>query len=368
MIQYKKVTSANQLFTGIAIFIIFFLLASSTKALRSAEGPVDLTITKAQRSAEGPVELTIYPAKAGGLEQKYQLVVKAEDQIDDDAVPLYEKAIKSIPKDFNQEQIREWLKLPAEQFPQQQAEDALQKYIEPLKLMARAARCKECKWTEWKPGDEPGDLGGYRKLAYILEMWARLEISRGGYEGSAIAIRTGFGMARHLGQAPTIVQGLVGISVGAIMCREVEQFLQIRESPNLYQTLVSLPRPFVDVEKAIENEKKVDLDLPANDIRRGQTAEQKETTFDRVRLISKRLDNNLNGLQCVEAIRHYAAKHDGQLPENLSDINQMEVPKDMMSGKMFEYSRTSAGAVLKSAMPEGGGPKDIFHYVIVLKK
>ncbi|MBN2594063.1 MAG: hypothetical protein JXA81_11190, partial [Sedimentisphaerales bacterium] len=107
---------------------------------------------------------------------------------------------------------------------------------------------------------------------------------------------------------------------------------------------------------------------PPNDIRLEQTDEQMETTFDRVRLISKRLDNNLNGLQCVEAIRHYAATHDGQLPENLSDINQMEVPKDVMSGKMFEYSRTSAGAVLKSAMPESGGPKDIFHYVIVLKK
>jgi len=59
----------------------------------------------ARRSAGGPVELTIYPAKAGELEQKYQLMVKAEDQIDADAVPLYEKAVKSIPKDFNQEQI-----------------------------------------------------------------------------------------------------------------------------------------------------------------------------------------------------------------------------------------------------------------------
>jgi 2-methylaconitate cis-trans-isomerase PrpF len=90
--------------------------------------------------------------------------------------------------------------------------------------------------------------------------------------------------------------------------------------------------------------------------------------FDRIRLISKRLENNLNGLQCVEAIRHYAASHDGQLPENLSDISQMEIPKDVMSGKAFEYRRTSAGAVLKSVMPQGGGPKDMVNYVIVLKK
>jgi len=325
--------------------------------------PVD-----ARRSAEGPVELTIYPAKAGELEQKYQLMVKAEDQIDADAVPLYEKAVKSIPKDFNQEQISEWLKLPLEQFPQEQAEEALQKYLEPLKLAVQATRCKECNWPEWKPGNQLGDLSGYRKLAFILKLWARLEISRGGYEGATIAMRTAFVMARDLGQAPTIIQALVGAAVGGVMCREVEQFVQAKDSPNLYRALASLPRPLVDMEKAIDNEKKVGPGSVPNKLLREQFEKQMASSYDRTLMISKRLDNNLNGLQCMEAIRHYATAHDGQLPENLSDISQTEVPKDVMSGKAFEYNRTSEGAVLKSAMPQGGGPEDTVHYVIVLKK
>lgn len=337
--------------------LIFFVI------LLSIVVPVD-----ARRFAEGPVELTIYPAKAGELEQKYQLMVKAEDQIDADAVPLYEKAVKSIPKDFNQEQITEWLKLPVEQFPQQQAEEALQKYLEPLKLAARATRCKECNWPDWKPGDQPQDLTEYRKLAYIIELWARLEISRAGYQGATIALKTGFAMARQLGEGPTIIQGLVGAAVGGIMCREVEQYLQGEESPNLYQALAGLPRPLIDIEKAIENEKKVSLGSVSNKLLREQFEKQMASSIDRTLMISKRLDNNLNGLQCVEAIRHYAAKHDGNLPENLSDISQIEVPKDLMSGKAFEYRRTSAGAMLKSAMPQDGGPKDMIHYVIVLKK
>ena len=352
--QYKNIL-INRFFKNISVFAIILLLVSSMYA---------------RRSAEGPVRLTIYPAKAGELEKKYHLVVKTEDQIDGDAVPLYEKAVKLIPKDFNQEQIAEWLKLPAEQFPQQRAEEMLQQYLEPLKLVAQAARCKECNWPQWKPEDEPVDLGlgEYRKLAFILELWARLEISQGGHEGAIIAMRTGFGMARHLGQTPMIVQGLVGISVGAIMCKELEQYMQGQDSPNLYQMLADIPKPFVNVEKVIENEKKVSLDLPPDDIRHGQTAKQKEAMFDRVRSISKRLDNSLNGLQCVEAIRHYAATHNGQLPEKLSDISQIEVPKDAVVGKEFEYSRTSTGAVIKSVMPEGGGPKDMIHYVIVLKE
>ncbi len=322
----------------------------------------------ARRFVDGPVELTIYPAKAGEFEKKYQLIVKSEDQIDADAVPLYEKAVKSIPKDFNQEQIREWVKLPAEQLPQQQAEKALQKCLESLKLVTRATKCKECNWPELKPGRQADDLVEYRKLAYIIELWARLEISRGGYEGATIAIRTGFGMARDLGQGPTIFQGLVGAAVGGIMCRELEQFVQGKDSPNLYQTLASLPRPLINMEKAIENEKKVDLSSVTNELMREHIKKQMASSFDGTRRISKRLVNNLNGLQCVEAIRHYAATHDGQLPENLSDISQMEVPKDVMSGKAFEYRLTSAGAVLKSAMPKGGRPKDMVHYEIVLKK
>lgn len=352
--KYKGMASTDRLIIDVSVcFMVLFLTSI----------PAD-----ARRFAEGPVKLTIYPAKAGELEKKYLLMVKADDQIDGDAVPLYEQAIKSIPKDFNQDQILAWLNLPVEQFPQQQAEEALQKYLEPLKLAARAARCKKCNWPEVTPGGRLGDIGGYRKLAFILELWARLEISRSGYEGATIAIRTGFGMARHLGQAPTIVQGVVGISVGAVMCKELERYVQGQDSPNLYQALTDLPRPFVDVEKAIENEKKVVLDLPPDDLREEQTAEQKEAAFDRVRLISKRLDNNLNGLQCVEAIRHYAATHAGQLPQVLGDIKDLEIPNDVMGGKAFEYRRTSTGAVLKSVMPEGGRPKDIIHYEIVFKK
>jgi len=322
----------------------------------------------ARRSPEGTIELTIYPAKAGEIEKKYQLIVAAEDQIDADAVPLYEKAVKSIPKDFNQDQIVEWLKLPVEQLPQQQAEETLQKYLEPLKLAVRATKCKKCNWPEWKPGDQIEDLTEYRKLAFILELWARLEVSRRGYEGAAIAMRTGFKMAEHLGQGPTIIQGLVGAAVGGIMCREVKQYVQRNDSPNLFRALADLPRPLVDIEKSIENEKKASQDSVLNKLTQGQIVKQLASSFDRVRLISKRLDNNLNGLQCVEAIRHYAATHDGRLPEKLIDISQLEVSKDMTSGKAFEYRRTATGATLQSAIPEGGNERDAVHYEIVLKK
>jgi hypothetical protein len=354
ILQCKKIVLANRFFRCISIGLVVLFLT--------------LVPVEASRSDKGSVELIIHPAKVEQLDKKYHLMVNPEDQVEGDAVPLYEQATKSIPKDFNQEQIREWLKLPIEQFPQQQAEETLQKYMEPLKLMVRATRCKECNWPQWKPGDQTVNLTGYRKLAFIIELWARLEISSRGYEGAAIALRTGFSMARHLGQGPTIIQGLVGAAVGGLMCREVEKFVQNEGSPNLYHALAGVPRPLIDIEKAIENEKRVGLGSVKNELLREQLEKQMASSLARTRLISKRLNNNLNGLQCVEAIRHYMAAHEGQLPDNLSDINQIEVPKDLVSGKEFEYHRTDKGATLQSAIPEGSNERDAFHYEIMLKK
>lgn len=310
-----------------------------------------LVPANARRFAEGPVKLTVWPAKASESPDKLRLLPKAEDLTDADAVPLYEKAVQAMPRGIKQDQMREWLKLPPEQLPQQQAEEMVQKYLESLKLVVQATKCKQCNWPDWKPGTQVANLNEYRELGFVLQLWARLEISRGGYQGALLAMQAGFAMARQLGEAPTTAQALLGVAVaGGMMCREVEYFVQAKDAPNLHTAIVDLPKPLVNIEKAMKFEKEMG------------------SALDRIRLISKRLANNMNGLQCVEAIRHYAATHEGQLPEALSDITDVEVPKDLMGGKAFQYRRTSDGAEVQSAMPEGGGPGDMIHYAIVLKK
>lgn len=314
------------------------------------------------------VEFTLHPAKAPEPAQKYQLLPKADEQIDADAVPLYEQAVKALPKGANVEQIREWVRLPAGQFPQKQAEETLGQYMESLRLVARAARCNECNWHQWKPGTQSANLSECRTLAFVIELWVTLEISRGGYEGAIAAMQTGFGMARHLGQAPIIVQAVIGAAVGGLMCRDVEQFVQQETAPNLYWALANLPKPIIDMEKSIESERKVHLEQVTNDVLRKQFEKQIEPMHEKVRMLAKRLDSNVNALQCVEAIRLFAAGHEGQLPNKLSDITEVEIPNDPVSGESFEYRRTDTGAVLQSAMPKSGDEKNVVRYEIVLKK
>jgi hypothetical protein len=316
---------------------------------------------------------------------------KAEDLTDADAVPLYERAVQAMPRGITQDQVREWLDLPPderavqamprsitedqvrewldlppERLPQQQAEDMVQKYMESLKLVVQATKCKQCKWPDWQPDDGPPNLSSYRELAFVIRLWARLEISRAEYKGALAVTQTGFGMARHLEGAPTIIHGLVGVAVGALMCGEIEQFIQRKDSPNLYAAMAELPRPLIDMEKAIEKEKAHLKDFDA--ATREELEKQLKTTHDWSRLVARRLDNRVNALQAVEAIRHYAAAHDGQLPQALGDIKDIAVPNDLMSGKAFEYRRTATGAALQSAIPDGGNERDAVHYQIVLRK
>lgn len=313
------------------------------------------------------LKLTLYPAKTNEPADTYRLLPNIDKQTDEDAAPLYEQAIQRMPKNVNQKQIREWLDLPVEQFPQQEAEAILQKHIESLRLVMRASRCKVCKWSEWKPGDAPLDLGRLKDLTLIIRLWARLELSRSQSKGALVAMQTALGLTRHLGQIPSLVEALIATAVGRAVCQELEQFVQGPDSPNLHGALTNLPEPLIDVEKAIEKEwGHLQASLMQKPSEKQLNAANE--LYDRVRWIAKRIDNHVNALQVVEAIRHYVATHEGQLPQALGDIQDIKVPNDLVSGQAFKYRRTSSGATLQSAIPEGGNERDTVHYEIVLKK
>ncbi len=47
-------------------------------------------------------------------------------------------------------------------------------------------------------------------------------------------------------------------------------------------------------------------------------------------------ERRLDAIQCIEAIRLYAALHGGKLPSRLEDISEAPVPADAATGKPFE--------------------------------
>jgi hypothetical protein len=313
------------------------------------------------------VKLTIYPQKASAEAGKYSLLPLPASLTDADAVPLYDKAIKALPGKASDDRVQQYLKMPVDKLPADQVEEVLTQYIESLKGVAKAVKCRECKWPTWKPGMEVANVEEYRRLTFVIRLWARLELSSDQYDGAILAMQTGFGMARQFGQAPSPSQAQLGCMIAMGMCREVEQLAQIDGSPNLYPALAGLPKPFVDMEKAIENEKKAAASGLPGKLSSKQFESQMKAVYDRYRATAKSVDSDLAVLQCVEAIRSYAASHDGQLPQNLADIKESPAPDDPLSGKAFRYTRTGVTAVLEPAAAIFGTVKYESRYEIVVK-
>jgi hypothetical protein len=72
-----------------------------------------------------------------------------------------------------------------------------------------------------------------------------------------------------------------------------------------------------------------------------------------VRLASVRSERRIALLRVIEALRFYAAEHDGKLPEALDNIKEVPLPVDPVSGKPFGYKLGDGKATLDAPPPAG---------------
>jgi hypothetical protein len=317
-----------------------------------------------------------------------------------------------------------------------------------------------------------------RDFARLLGLRARLEMAEGQFDKAVYTLQTGFALARHLDEAPTLLCDLIGIAIASVMSNQIEDMIQLPGAPNLYWALTDLPRPFISLRRGFQSEKiTIDSLFPeirtamktpnsgpmslhqVNDslhklnliaamssegeggyemqgmrfgaaimaakiypeakrylIKQGRTPAQVDALpvvqvalmyalakydvhFDNfykwynvpfwesgpglnkaikqlkeskskimetggipiaelilpavqnVVLARTRLDRRIAVLRCIEAIRLYAADHQGKLPESLSDIKEVPIPIDPFTGKNFEYRLEKGKAILVGPPP-----------------
>jgi hypothetical protein len=89
----------------------------------------------------------------------------------------------------------------------------------------------------------------------------------------------------------------------------------------------------------------------------------------KVRRAQGRLEQRIALLRHVEALRLYAAAHDGKLPEKLSDI-AVPLPVDPFTGKPFVYKVEGETAHLRGTPPRGEEKTTGYniHYEITIRK
>ena len=84
-----------------------------------------------------------------------------------------------------------------------------------------------------------------------------------------------------------------------------------------------------------------------------------------------RLDRHLAALRCIEAVRFYAATHDGKPPSSLSDITEVPVPIDPTTGQRFDYSAQGNVVTLREAGLAAGRPLfagSPLHYEVTINR
>jgi hypothetical protein len=70
-----------------------------------------------------------------------------------------------------------------------------------------------------------------------------------------------------------------------------------------------------------------------------------------VRTAAARMDRRIAAQRIIEAIRMYGASHGGKLPARLSDVVEVPIPADPVTGREFDYSLRGDVALLSAPPP-----------------
>jgi hypothetical protein len=126
-----------------------------------------------------------------------------------------------------------------------------------LRQADHAARLEYCDWNLLPQMREQGymllipEIQQIRTLASALAVRCRGQIADKDFDGAIHSLKTIFALARHTGEHPTIISGLVGVAIAQIGCNLLEELIQQPNAPNLYWALTDLPATLVDNRRGV---------------------------------------------------------------------------------------------------------------------
>ncbi|MEN6575075.1 MAG: hypothetical protein ABFD90_01940 [Phycisphaerales bacterium] len=315
------------------------------------------------------VAVAVTPARADVAQTTMRFLPKPEGLTTEDGAAFYKKAVQTLPANLDKDRLDRWIKGPLNELPLDQAQVVLDQAKGCLDLVGQGARCKNCNWPPFVAGMMPANLSEYRQVCSLLRLKARVEIARSQYGEAIRTTGTGLAMAKHIGEAPTVIQGMVGVAIASVMLRCVDDMAQVKDTPNLYSALHALPRPLIDLNVPISSEmKNLETSTQYKGLVKSAMRDHLEDSHVAVRRLMNRLDGTVTALECIEVLRHYAAGHNGQLPAQLNEITDLQVPNDPATDKPFAYRIEGSKAVLEVSAPKGGTLRDTTRYEITVAR
>jgi len=229
---------------------------------------------RAQDAEHPSVAMVLRPAAEPVPALKYRLLPERSTQIPGNAAIFYHRAILML-RDTRQgtrpakEQGKSpttdeqatlgWIIGPLSAIPHDQARQWLETCRRSLHETELGARRRTCVW-ELESRSEGIELllpeiQEMRSLGRLVALQARMAVLDGKIDEAVYWIQTGFAMARHVSEGPSLIQALVGISQSGLMAKALEDLIQAPGTPSLYWALANRPRPIIDMTAAYEGER-----------------------------------------------------------------------------------------------------------------
>ena len=278
----------RQLFSITALLAFAAACASPVSTPRALA--VETSLFAKDSEGEESVKVVLHPAPEPEPALKYQLLPKFLQRLPGNAAVDYGKVTAERKhtlgnRDWMRKNVYDRLEAPLEQLRGVELELSRTVFGD----LDRAARREYCDWQV--PIREESfytillpEAQQTRDFARVLVVRTRIEIANGRYESAVDSLQSGYALARNIGQGPTLIHGLVGISIAGMMDSCLIEMVQQPDAPNLYWALSTLPRPLIDMRKGVDAEMNM-LDLSWPELR--DVAEGKRTGDDARKTLQK---------------------------------------------------------------------------------
>jgi hypothetical protein len=218
----------------------------------------------APKSKDQFVTLDVQPAAAPIPAMRYTLLPEVAEMNPGNAVPAYLKCYAEQNNFFfSKEAVEERERL--RQCPLTDIKPGQLKGYggHALRQADHAARLEYADWNILPQIRQDGfyllipEVQQIRALAMALVVRGRGQLVDKEFDGAVRTLQTIFAMARHLGEHPTLISGLVGAAIAQQGLNLLEEFVQQPGAPNLYWALTDMPQQLVDTRKAASADRMV---------------------------------------------------------------------------------------------------------------
>ncbi len=231
--------------------------------------PLTLLFLAAETAAADDVRskpLALHAPAPSAQALKYALLPELFDTTPGNAVDHYRQAIKSMKQDLPPEKERrelldKWMAVPLKDLPRAEVGKLLKRCATTFQEVEAGARSEQCDWGQTEELRKKGISSSFdeqdemRAIGALLSLRIRYELTEGRLDKAARTLQTGFAVAHHVADSPSLIPSLVGMAVANMMIDRLEEFVQQPGAPNLYWPLTDLPRPFIDLHKPWQGER-----------------------------------------------------------------------------------------------------------------